>query len=73
MRLLRRAIDFSTGNARIPFCGEGRFQWSCPACGVSGTVEASDDVDRSSEAIKADHNLVPPDYPHSRHVLDVDA
>ena len=73
MPQLRRAPNFSTGNAWVPLYGEHRFEWSCPACGVSGTVEASDDVDRGSEAIKAHHNLVSPDCPNSRHVLDVDA
>jgi len=71
MPQLRRVPSFSTGNAWVPLYGERSFDWSCPACGVSGTVEASDDVDSSLEAIKAHHTLVSPDCPNSRHVLDV--
>jgi len=71
MHQLRKAPSFSAGNARFPLYSEHRFEWSCPACGVYGTVEASDDVDRSSEAIKAHHTLVSPDCPNSRHVLGV--
>jgi hypothetical protein len=71
MPQLRKAPNFSAGNAWVPLYVERSFDWSCPACGVYGTVEASDDVDRSLEAIKAHHTLVSPDCPNSRHVLDV--
>jgi len=71
MPQLRKAPSFSTGNAGFPFYAEHCFEWSCPACGVYGTVEASDDVDCGSEAIKAHHILMSPDCPNSSHVLDV--
>ena len=71
MPQLRKAPNFSTGNPWVPLYGEHRFEWSCPACGVFGTVEASDDVDCSSEAVKAHHTLVSPDCPNSSHALDV--
>jgi len=70
MPQLRKAPSFSAGNARFPLYAEHRFGWSCPACGVYGAVEASDDVNRGSEAIKAHHALVSPDCPNSSHVLD---
>ena len=66
-----RAPGFITGDVRTLLFSRFPIEWSCPACGVSGTVEASDDVDSSLEAIKAHHTLVSPDCPNSRHVLDV--
>jgi hypothetical protein len=71
MPQLRRAPNFSTGNAWVPLYREHRFEWSCAACGVSGTVEAADTVDFVSEAIKAHHTLVSPDCPNSLHGFDV--
>ena len=66
-----RTPTSTTNNPSAALFGEHRFEWPCPACGVFGTVEATDDVDCSSEAIKAHHTLVSPDCPNSRHVLDV--
>jgi hypothetical protein len=71
MPQLRNAPSFSIGDAWIPFYSENRIEWSCPACGVYGTVETSDDVDRTSEAIKTHHTLVSPDCLNSQHILDV--
>jgi hypothetical protein len=71
MPQLRKAPNFSTGNAwALSLFRERRFEWSCPACEVYGTVEASDDVDRSLETIKAHHALVSPDCPNSLQVID---
>jgi hypothetical protein len=70
MAQLWRAPSFRIGEARIPLYSENRIEWSCPACGVYSTVEAIDDVDDASEAIKAHHNSVSPDCPNSRHILD---
>ena len=55
----------------FPSIGNTVFEWSCAACGVSGTVEAADTVDFVSEAIKAHHTLVSPDCPNSLHGFDV--
>jgi hypothetical protein len=71
MPQLRSAPTFTTSNPSAALFGEDRFEWSCPACGVYGTVETADDADSASEAIKAHHTLVSPDCPNSRHVLNV--
>jgi hypothetical protein len=71
MPQLRKAPSFLTGDGRVlPLLRERRFEWSCPACGVYGVVEASDGVDSSLEAIKLHHDLVSPDCANFRHVLD---
>ena len=70
---LQRVFGFSIDHAHtLPF-GGAPIEWSCPACGVSGDVQAIDDVDLASEAIKAHHNLVSPGCLNSRHDLDVAA
>ena len=71
MQQLSRSPSFSTVDARTLFCSDAPIDWSCPACGVSGTVEAIDDVDCASKAIKAHHNLISPNCLNSRHDLDV--
>jgi len=71
MPQLRKVPSFSTGNNwAFSLSRERIFEWSCPACEVYGTVEASDDVDCTSEVIKAHHALVSPDCLNSLHVID---
>ena len=59
---------FSIGYAQTPLYTDTRIGWSCPACGVSGTVEATDNVDDGSETIKANHGLVSPHCLNSREI-----
>ena len=61
----------STGDARALLFSNAPIEWSCPACGVSGIVEAIDDVDGDSEAIRANHDLVSPLCLNVRQKLDV--
>jgi hypothetical protein len=60
--------SFSIGYAQTPLYIDTRIEWSCPACGVFGTVEATDNVDDGSETIKANHGLVSPHCLNSREI-----
>jgi hypothetical protein len=64
-------LDPRTGDTRAASVTDAPIDWSCPACGASGTVEAIDDVDCALKTIKARHNLISPDCLNSRHDLDV--
>jgi len=48
-----RYASFLIGYAQTPLYIDTRIEWSCPACGVSGPVEATDNVADGSETIKA--------------------
>jgi hypothetical protein len=71
MMQLRRAPGFRISHGQIPLYSQNRIQWSCPAFGVYSTVEAIDDVDEASEAIRAHHDLVSPKCLNSRPMLDM--
>jgi hypothetical protein len=70
MDQLQKSPVLSAVDSQTPLCGDVTMEWSCPACGLFGTVDALGDVDSGSVAIKSHHALVSPSCLNSLYVVD---